>query len=306
MNNKRSSGGKPTLIFRVESRHSPPLLTFVGTTVISSLIAEAVGIAADKVGTFLRGITSGEWRNAYQRDIFRPLKTAELIIGERYPDKENPYSPDDVECARKFIKPLPFSMPEVKEESSPIPLRLERNVLSFGSGISNAFSQFLMGKTDVIEEHEELKGLSKDLVPDLPYTFNFRFDPRSKDMSLDEIRRWDKVPPLNYSIESKSGGEVYIPSYDSGLKTYVKDYLMIVKCDSIHEKGRTVYGSKNLVVAGCHGIGTRAGKEVLKSEEELKKIHDEVGTGNFQAIFEVQAGEGKEVKRVKLLELEAL
>jgi hypothetical protein len=233
-----------------------------------------------------------------QEDLYGFLTNSELVIGTRYPSR-NICSPSDVRAVLEIIDNVPFSVnPEVKVKNMQQLPKLQGSICSF-CGLANDFDAWIIGDG----EKPDVEGLSDDLLPKLPYKFNFRLEPRCANLTINEIKKLD--PPPNASImETNSHRNVYIPRFDRNTGNYMRDYLMIVKMSSPHVEGN-IRGDKCLIIAGCHGIGTEAGPIALRSNDILKQIWDKVGDDDFQAIFAVHAEE-QIPKRVSLLQVESL
>ena len=127
----------------------------------------------------------------------------------------------------------------------------------------------------------------------LPYRFRLDVHDTLKDKNLDELReagvkQGEREPEWLIADEAGKIAQIFgAPSKPlvrgAGLD-WLTDYFMIIKsrnaCPGAEE-------FKSLVLAGCHGPGSRAAAMALKDVKILKLIEDTVGDADFQALGRV-------------------
>lgn len=284
--NKKVPRHKYRLIARTSTKKSPPTIDIIADLV--ALVAPTVtstAISAITIGVFER-INWSYRRWQERKELYQNLlgfaSDADYFIGARYPQREHPWSDSDTNAAIRMLEAIPgvfWERPRVeKMEAALVEPSLDRNLCFFGSSLANSFSGYVAG--DISEAQEDKINL--DYAPELPYRFYFELDPCSKGKTLDELK--ETRPKPNWCIKNTRTGEMYIPQYDRLTDHYVRDYGMVVKIKSIHEDAR-IRGQKNLMIAGCHGPGTEAAAMALNDVDILRKIFDEVGDRDFQAIL---------------------
>jgi len=300
-----TKGGRPIPIIQTESRCSPPVVTLLAGAVISAFVAEAMGWSIRQLKNRIeqRARVGKEMKKLHE-DLFGFLTSSQFVIGERFPDK-----PDikqrlhkiDAKLAGGIALNVPFKFdPEVKETDG-MKVDYAGNICSVGHALSNNFSGFVLGDTGEID----VEGLIKEYLPKLRWQFNYERDPRARGMKIDDKRTLEKKPPLNWIIVDTETKTELIPYFEARKAGYVTDYLLVVKTRSPHEYGRYALGSRVLVVAGCHPMGTAAFSLVLDDESILREIHSKVGNDEFEAVFEVQ-GEKDEPESIRLIGVEPL
>ncbi len=294
------------LVARSSTRHSPPLIEILATTVVSFAIQKVWDISRRDLLPYLKAwlaketILDKEHRDLLD-DLFGFIRNASLIVGKRYPGADNSVCEDDVQAVLSIAGFIPLTLaakPEIRETMDS-DINFNGNICSIGSPITSQFSGWMMGFP--FELHSEME---PDFIPDLPYTINYQVEDRCKGKTIDRIRDMDDPLPNRSIKDTQTDEDIYIPTYDPNTMTYTKDYLLVIKTRSIHAEGRA-HGYKNLVVAGCHRSGTRAIELVLKDKDMLQRIFDEVGDDDFEAVISVDV-EKTEPKRVKLLNVQSV
>lgn len=298
-----SSSGKPIAIIQTESRYSPPLVTLLATTAIALLLEKAIGFGIEElISRIKHRARVGKELRRFHEDLFGFLTSSQFVLGERFPTKEAPdekLSLIDARLIAHIAQTLPFDLkdePDVKEVGK-IELNYETNICSVGHALTSDFSGFVLGEfSDIRVPH-----LLKEYQPELRWRFNYDRDPRARGKTFDQKRKLvEEKPPLNWVIEDTETRTEFIPYYDTRTDCYKIDYVSVVKAKSPHESGRYAFGSKVFIIAGCHELGTDGFRLVLDDETVLRKIHEEVGTNEFQAFFEVR-GEKNEAQSVTLI-----
>lgn len=302
-----SSSGKPIVIIQTESRYSPPLVTLLATTAVTLLLESAIGFGIEElISRIKHRARVGKELRRFHEDLFGFLTSCQFVLGERFPTKEAPekLSLIDARLIAHIAQTLPFDLkdePDIKKVGE-IELNYEASICSVGHALTSDFSGFVLGEfSDIRVPH-----LLREYQPKLRWLFNYDRDPRARGKTIDQKRKFVEVkPPLNWVIMDAETGREFIPHYDTRADCYKSDYLSVVKAKSPHEGGRYTFGSKVFIIAGCHELATDGFRLVLDDESVLRKIHEEVGTNEFQALFEVR-GENNEAQSVSLIGVKCL
>lgn len=91
-------------------------------------------------------------------------------------------------------------------------------------------------------------------------------------------------------------GDQSRPNWRDG--NWMTDYFTVAKVPNVHPDAPPLHRADTkrvLILAGCHGFGTRAALEALKSGDILETIESEVNDGYFQLIGRVKRGDGPEI-----------
>lgn len=303
---------------------SPPIIEII------SLAFGATSLALQIYGSIRGKIEAWRRRIELYYNLFGSCANADFITNQLDPrlserlktGEEEPWLTSDLvageEAAGHFIK-IFREKPKVelikenelrKKREKALPQFDEMNIVSMGGPCRNRFSRWMMRL-----ENPPLE-LDMDIhkAPKLPFVFNYDL-PESKDKSWEE--KANLSPRPNWPIkDTRKSRDIYVPEvYYFEDKSYIckRDYAMIVKMKSIHNKGRE-QGKWNLLFGGSHGSGTEGAAMALGDEEILQEIWDKVKDRDFQAILAVDVEtitrkkKGKEIKtgkpqRVELLEI---
>lgn len=170
------------------------------------------------------------------------------------------------------------------------------DVISIGGPISNLFTRNVIYGTDI----------------SLPYRFDLNpagvdddlstYSPQQlREIGLSDDREFGHRP--NWSIVDKNGEapkiqeKETIPKWGDG--AWDLDYFMVAKVPNTHPAApplRQAETKRALILAGCHGYGTRAALEALKSGDILETINSKVEDGYFQLIGRVKRNNGAEIR----------
>jgi|GEM_PF-1217529 len=164
------------------------------------------------------------------------------------------------------------------------------DLISIGGPIPNFYTRKVMYGDDI----------------DLPYKFDLNppgveddlasYSPEQlREIGLDDDRSLGHRP--NWRIVDETGdpleppGDKTIPDWGNG--QWTRDYFTVAKVPNVHPGAPPVDRAETkraLILAGCHGLGTRAALEALKSGEILDTIESEVQDGYFQLVGKVRRG----------------
>jgi len=189
-------------------------------------------------------------------------------------------------------------------------VQFKESTWSFGSVHRNPLTRLLATN----QRDGNIAGLDAGLRPDLPSYFDildgtvdnmgyyaYARDERDLLKGLDMMgAEIDQTPELGKYlsleielgsepiVQIKSSNRTYMPEYDTTHKRFTKDYFMITQMYSLNPQAQA-FGQKNVVVAGCHDLGTLTAMSLLLSgTNELKDISEKVDGGlPFQVIGSV-------------------
>lgn len=223
-------------------------------------------------------------------DVFGFLPDSELFLGTRkhWKEGEAALSPNDtvsgallqwlfIELNTKVTEGLPIEMTATSSS-----VDFSRNLVSFGGPIPNDFSRNLLYDSDI----------------SFPYRYCLNPEPEIKDLSshspaelreLGRLRKDDFDRPPNWYIADATENPLVVQGEEarpvSGDDRWLTDYFMITKTPNVHPRASP--GTKCLSISGCHGFGTWGATRAIQIPENIRQIHEEVWTGDFQAIGRV-------------------
>lgn len=290
-----------------------PGISFFSTVVLGKVLEITISELEDRIR---RRITIGKEMRKLHEDLFGFLTSSEFILGERFPvfpEVERRICRADVELVEHIVSTIPFELkPNIKEGKMQVDYT--GNICAIGHAISNRFSGFIQGVFPDIG----VPRLFTNYLPKLRWRINYERDPRAADITFEERKSKDEYPPLNWVVEDSKTGREFIPFFNTRIGetittkqdntkpgSYTTDYLILIKTNSPHIEGRYILGSKVLVIAGCHPLGRDAFRLVLDDESILRKVHDKVGTDDFEALFEVH-GKNEKAQSVRFIDAEPL
>ena len=175
-------------------------------------------------------------------------------------------------------------------------LQLEEGVWSFGSPYRNPLTRLLASD----QREGTISGLEANLKPELPFYFDIQDDKTvtntgyyTKDQNL--LIAWgtleallEKNPEIGkyLSLETaltkepivhiKGSNRTFIPEYNEQLQRFERDYWMMTQMYSLNPETQNL-GHKDVVVAGCHDLGTRNAILALFSKGLMEEISKQVG-----------------------------
>ena len=220
--------------------------------------------------------------------------------------------------AVSFLSSGFVQIPKIDTHKKPdLIIDFSRNIVSLGGPCNNAFSQW------ILEPKQPKKSPPPEIIiedyPEVPFKFGYEIinDPcevrhsyitrnddkcrtiykpelyykESAHENAEEIslKKVCSIKKQNKENEAKSK-KIFIPKKVSDIKPHricKMDYGMILKVRSAHKEGK-MNGKWCLIIAGCHGGGTLGAAQALGDVEILRKIFDEVGLNEFQAIVSVE------------------
>lgn len=297
------------LLLRTETiGHSP---AFIG--VAASAFNVAPG-AIEIIGLIRSWVKHWKQRKELYDNLFGFCANADFftnreVIGELSEERKEIYDIGDLDGLIRLLEPLIkniFAIRPKDPKHFEAPVELSRNLVSIGGPFRNRFSRWMM-KIDP----PPVEGIKISDIPTLTYTFNlglFKLPAENVGEHL-ERREQEEGQKLNFPI-AKDGVDLYIPEVyypvdearrKAGEYECTRDYGMVIKMKSIHEKGRR-NGMKNMMIAGCHSYGTQGAAMMLGEEEVLKEIWEKVGDQDFQVVIAVSVRERKP-QRVELLDI---
>lgn len=277
---------------------SPPLVAFLlplGAWATKEIGQWAILRIMDGL---LRAVKGWKEKKEIQARLFGFCRNAEFVIGQKHPFTGNPWSVWGIRALEELLEKINGVFREKPQLISPEETGIsERRVPSFskhlvaiGGPVMTPFSRAIMG----------IKTPTSPSV--LPYTFNLTPSSEVEDKIaalMKEgkpaedfwtlLREWEVgIPDPNWNISFGKDPQrsKYIPELievKDGIRV-LKDYGMIVKRNSVCERARRL-GMKNLMLAGCHGVGTVAAATALGDIQILEEIFKSAGDGVFQAII---------------------
>lgn len=169
------------------------------------------------------------------------------------------------------------------------------DVVSIGGPIANLYTRNVMYGDDV----------------SLPYRFDLNpvgVDDDLREYTPQELRRISLADDRelghrpNWRIVDRDGepleilGDATVPNWRDG--QWVTDYFTVAKLPNPHPSApplRRAETRRTLLLAGCHGFGTRAALEALKSGDVLETIESQAADGYFQLVGRVRRAEGARI-----------
>lgn len=224
-------------------------------------------------------------------DVFGFLPDSELFLGTRKHWKSgvSALSPNDM-VSGTLLKWLFIGLNTRVTEELPVdvtatssPPDFSRNLVSFGGPIPNGFMRNLLYDSDV----------------SLPYRYCLNPEPEIKDLSsyspvelreFGRIRKDEFDRPPNWHIADETGEPLKVRGKEarpvSGDGRWVMDYFMLTKTRNVYPDADPT--KRCLTISGCHGFGTWGATRAIQLPDNVRRIHDEVGSNDFQAIGRIE------------------
>lgn len=221
-----------------------------------------------------------------RKELFLDFLGTDMFVGVRYPWFEKPeqrLSRRDLGSLRGIMEGFIYTLcslirkkPSIKKIEDRVDFA--RNLVVIGGPIPNWYTRNLMYASEL----------------DLPCRFRLDVAVDLKNYTPAQLREaayLEGKPQPEWYIANRDGsvartlkGEETKPVVVSG-KT-IRDFFMIMKVPNIAPEAK---GSRALVLAGCHGLGTWAAGLSLKELDILEAVEKEAGDGYFQALGSVLA-----------------
>jgi len=211
---------------------------------------------------------------------FKVIPAWQHIKAAEHPDYGPPsgelFYPLEVEVAHELRSVF---QDETFDVASQVPLPIETDgVLAIGSPVSNPYSAMYLGDP----QQKFLRAQGSWWFADLAYRFE-------TDVSAPIVTRYQygRLWEVPNTVLMETRGLPHTPAFrkESGKRWLKTDYLLITRLP-----GQVKGGGDVIIIAGTHGIGTKATKLLLQNidSKDLKEVREETNNAPYyQAVFEV-------------------
>lgn len=253
------------------------------TAVITPLGADVYGFLRDTAKGFL---DRHEYDIGAIKGVFGPIDTrASFVPGQSHP-KYSHFHPDDAFVATVFDELVADAVENrIVYDSKRIPQNLSGSALVSGSPVSNAMSRYLL-QYEYVDNSDRNLGLlrTKNAVFETEFEFLLARN------ALDEMGISEPIGKSgntgNWSVVNKRSGEVYAAENRDG--RLMSDFLLVTCLPNIFDRESYENGESVFLLAGAHGVGTRATDVLLRDSSLLSKLKEKVGRSMYwQALFKI-------------------
>lgn len=260
--------------------------TAVITKIGTEISDDVVGIVRDTAARFG---DNDEYEIEAIKSVFGPIDVrSSFIPGQSHPHPRyrGDFHPDDEFVADVFDELVRDVVEDrVKYNTDEIPQTLEGISLISGSPVSNATSRYLF-EFDYVDPSDKMAGLTRSSSPIFETDFEFLLE---KD-ALSKLGISDRIGTRgitgNWSIVNKKTGDIFASTIQNGRLT--SDYLLVTRLPNVFDKQSYEKNEALYVLAGAHGVGTKAVDLLLRDEPLLRKLDQRVGgTMYWQALFQI-------------------
>ena len=220
------------------------------------------------------------------KGVFGPIDArASFIPGQSHP-KYQGFHPDDEYVADIFDDLVKDAVENrVVYDTERIPQNLRGTALVSGSPVSNALSRYVL-QFDYIDTTDRNEGLlrAEDPVFETEYEFILAKNALNEMGISEPIGKSGTTG--NWSIVNRRTGDLYAAESRGG--RLLSDFLLVTCLPNIFDRESYENGEGVFLLAGAHGVGTKAVDLLLRDSSLLFKLRETVGKSMYwQALFQV-------------------
>lgn len=267
-------------------------LMMAGGGLATGIVAPTIsGIGTEVWGHLRKGAETALDRFDYDIDVIKGLfgpidARASFIPGQSHPKYEG-FHPDDEYVADVFDDLVKDAVENrVVYDVEDLPQNLRGVALVSGSPVSNALSRYLL-QYDYLDEAEPLEGLLRTEDP----VFETKYEFLLAKTALHELGISEPVGRTgtsgNWSVVDKKSGEVFAAETKDGRIN--SDFLMVTCLPNIFHKESYKNDECIYLLAGGHGVGTKAVDLLLRDSSLMSRLKERVGRSKYwQCLFQVE------------------